>query len=101
MTDDQQRLRERAYALWEAQGRPDGMAHAHWDQASQEIAREDEGRGAAHVQTRAVKRTKPKAAAPSQSATPDGSTPTAGKASGRKKSALASPTKKGGRVTNG
>lgn len=32
-----QRIEERAYALWEADGRPEGRALDHWLQAEQEI----------------------------------------------------------------
>jgi len=34
---DRNRISERAYALWEEEGRPDGGALDHWAQASQEI----------------------------------------------------------------
>ncbi|KHK90893.1 DUF2934 domain-containing protein [Novosphingobium malaysiense] len=37
MTDKDQRIRERAHALWEQEGRPHGRHDAHWDQARQEI----------------------------------------------------------------
>ena len=30
-------VRERAYHIWEAAGRPDGQADAHWHQAMQEV----------------------------------------------------------------
>jgi hypothetical protein len=40
--DLQQRIQQRAYELWEREGRPQGRAHAHWQQAEREIA----GRGA-------------------------------------------------------
>jgi hypothetical protein len=33
------RIRERAYAIWHAEGRPDGQAHAHWLMAEQELRR--------------------------------------------------------------
>lgn len=45
MTDQEQRIRERAYALWESHGKPSGRAEDHWTQASREIAEEDQGRG--------------------------------------------------------
>lgn len=32
-----QRIRERAYALWEGEGRPNGRSEAHWQQAEAEI----------------------------------------------------------------
>lgn len=43
--NDQQRIRERAYALWESLGRPHGREEEHWHQARQELAQEqDAGR---------------------------------------------------------
>ena len=41
MNDRNLRIRERAYRLWEAEGRPEGRAGAHWDMAEQLIAAED------------------------------------------------------------
>ena len=35
------RIRQRAHAIWEHEGRPDGRADAHWELASEEIAIED------------------------------------------------------------
>jgi hypothetical protein len=32
-----QRVRQRAHELWEAEGRPSGRAEAHWQQAEQEL----------------------------------------------------------------
>lgn len=43
MSDHEHRIRERAYALWEKHGMPSGKAHDHWEQASREIAEENEG----------------------------------------------------------
>ena len=34
----EQVIRERAYALWEQDGRPEGRSLAHWSQAEMEIA---------------------------------------------------------------
>ena len=34
----EQAIRERAYALWEKDGRPEGRSLAHWSQAEAEIA---------------------------------------------------------------
>ena len=39
-TDREQRIRERAYQLWEEGGRPDGEASNHWHRASEAIASE-------------------------------------------------------------
>ena len=41
MADDREdRVRERAYRLWEQEGRPHGRADQHWHQASQEVGDE-------------------------------------------------------------
>ena len=34
-----ERIRRRAYELWESEGRPEGREHAHWHQAEMEITR--------------------------------------------------------------
>jgi len=42
MSDDKQhRIRQRAHAIWERHGRPDGADQDHWHQAAQEIDAED------------------------------------------------------------
>jgi hypothetical protein len=38
------RVRERAYAIWEREGRPEGGAEQHWAQAEAEL-RAEEGQG--------------------------------------------------------
>lgn len=38
----EERVRERAHAIWEAAGRPEGKDTEHWLQAEAEIAREDQ-----------------------------------------------------------
>lgn len=43
MADDlYERIQQRAYEIWENEGRPDGAASRHWDQALDELAGEDE-----------------------------------------------------------
>src|SRR3954469_10101730 len=37
MSDKEQRIRVRAYAIWEGEGRHDGQAEEHWRQAELEI----------------------------------------------------------------
>jgi hypothetical protein len=37
----EQQIRERAYAIWEGEGRPMNRADAHWLRAEAEIAREE------------------------------------------------------------
>jgi hypothetical protein len=36
-----ERIRERAHAIWDREGRPEGSAHTHWSQAESEIDAED------------------------------------------------------------
>jgi hypothetical protein len=38
----EQAIRERAYAIWEEEGRPDGRDLDHWRRAEQEISSADE-----------------------------------------------------------
>lgn len=37
----EQRIRERAYRLWEEEGRPEGRADVHWDKATELVAIEE------------------------------------------------------------
>lgn len=39
----EQAIRERAFQIWEAEGRPEGQHERHWKQASQEILAERAG----------------------------------------------------------
>jgi hypothetical protein len=41
-SDSDTRIEERAYAIWEAEGRPHGRHDEHWHRAAQEIARESD-----------------------------------------------------------
>ncbi|NRP21886.1 hypothetical protein LPJGGPFB_05145 [Ensifer adhaerens] len=38
MSDRDEMIRRRAYALWEIAGRPDGQEKEHWEQAVREMA---------------------------------------------------------------
>lgn len=40
-TDTTERIRRRAYEIWEREGRPDGREREHWAMAAEEIERED------------------------------------------------------------
>lgn len=40
--DKIERIRRRAHAIWENEGRPEGRALEHWEKASQDIALEQE-----------------------------------------------------------
>ncbi|WP_129793836.1 DUF2934 domain-containing protein [Sphingosinicella sp. CPCC 101087] len=47
MSDDrEQRVKQRAYEIWEQSGRPSGRHDDHWDQAQRELEEEDQGRSA-------------------------------------------------------
>ncbi|MCJ8142248.1 DUF2934 domain-containing protein [Ancylobacter sp. A5.8] len=41
MNPDETAIRERAYRLWEQEGRPEGRAESHWSQAKEMIAIEE------------------------------------------------------------
>lgn len=75
VTDDrQERIRQRAHAIWEQAGRPDGAHQQHWDQATAEIDGEDskpkakaarpKGPGAAKPKDSTAKDSKPKGTKP-------------------------------------
>lgn len=38
--NDEERVRQRAYELWEQEGKPEGRENAHWEQACREIESE-------------------------------------------------------------
>jgi hypothetical protein len=41
MDDFEKRVRERAYKLWQEEGRPEGRADVHWEKACELVAIED------------------------------------------------------------
>lgn len=43
ISDDEQRIREKAHEIWESEGRPHGRHHLHWDMAREIIALKDAG----------------------------------------------------------
>lgn len=45
-TDNVQALKDRAYHIWEQEGRPDGRADEHWARAVHELGRSGGDRGA-------------------------------------------------------
>jgi hypothetical protein len=40
-TPDHQQIAERAYRIWEQQGRPQGLDREHWEQAQRELQADD------------------------------------------------------------
>ena len=41
ISDREERIRQRAYRLWEEAGQPEGAAQDHWERAAQDLDRED------------------------------------------------------------
>jgi hypothetical protein len=41
ITEKQRRIEQRAYALWEAEGQPQGRHEEHWHRAAREVEAED------------------------------------------------------------
>ena len=39
----EEKVRERAYAIWEREGRPEGQAERHWAQVEEELRAEERG----------------------------------------------------------
>jgi hypothetical protein len=44
MNDRDERIRQRAYQIWEEEGRPEGQETRHWEEASREFSSEEETR---------------------------------------------------------
>lgn len=42
--ETEERVQKRAFQIWEAEGRPEGRAAEHWDQACRELGVADEAR---------------------------------------------------------
>ncbi|MEA2671279.1 MAG: hypothetical protein QOG45_1499 [Chloroflexota bacterium] len=78
------RIRNRAYELWEGEGRPEGREVDHWLQAAQEISGEVAGETSAVAPSVARRPRTPRTA--STSASPAARTPTAAAAAGRSRS---------------
>jgi hypothetical protein len=54
MDDLEERIRQRAYKLWEEEGCPEGRADAHWDKAAELVAIEDNQKHATKPVTKTV-----------------------------------------------
>ena len=65
MEDREERIRRRAYALWETEGRPEGKETEHWQRACAEA---DESMGEQHVVDAAVQQLSNASNAPAQEA---------------------------------
>ena len=60
-SDWQERIRQRAQAIWEREGRPEGRHEDHWREAEKEIAAEDSDAAPARPKTTVNKPRKAKA----------------------------------------
>lgn len=60
MSDRDERIRQRAYEIWEREGRPGGMEEKHWHQAAEEIAAEEGQRSASPAKRRTPTPRKPR-----------------------------------------
>ncbi|MGZ8321568.1 MAG: DUF2934 domain-containing protein [Rhodoplanes sp.] len=61
MDDHERRVRERAYRIWEEEGRPDGRADTHWEMARELVAIEESRtrRPSRFGATRTIRRSRP------------------------------------------
>lgn len=81
--DRQQRIEQKAYEIWQREGRPHGRHDEHWREAEAEVAGEERtaaGTGQASPEPGAAKRRPPKSAA-------DDATPRAKRGPGKANSA--------------
>ncbi len=100
-SDRQQRITERAYQIWVAEGRVHGRHDEHWQRAEREIA-EEELRVAAALANRAagaVKTTRRRPAATAAGAKTAGAKKPRTTASGTSRATPAAPARRGGRRT--
>jgi hypothetical protein len=69
MTDREEKIRQRAYSIWEAEGHPHGRADDHWHRAAREVAEPAEVAGPAEPAEPAAKTRSRRAPAPRKRAT--------------------------------
>ena len=55
MTQVETWIRERAYAIWELEGRPQGCEQQHWEQAARDVMSRNKGASAEPVVAKASK----------------------------------------------
>ena len=68
-SDQEARIRQRAYEIWQREGRPEGREDEHWQRAQAEIMAED-GAAANQAPNRAAAGSKPQSEPPSPTPPP-------------------------------
>lgn len=92
-SDKLERIRKRAYEIWQEKGSPDGAADDHWHQARREIETEVAGNGNAPATPPAPARPARKSASPRKSAGAGNSGSKKGRTLGTKAVKPADPSK--------
>jgi hypothetical protein len=89
------KIEQRAYEIWDREGRPHGKALEHWHQAVAEVAREEEQAAKARAEKAKKKESKPKKAGskPTAAAKTSGAKPAAKTKSAAKPKKTAAKTK--------
>ncbi len=64
----EQTIRDTAYAIWEAEGRPTGRSQQHWFQAEKQVGESTKAPAKKKVAAPKAKKTEPAAAAPEPAA---------------------------------
>ncbi|WGK62678.1 DUF2934 domain-containing protein [Halopseudomonas sp. SMJS2] len=62
MSNDEQRIRELAYQIWESEGKPEGQTDRHWEMACKLLQSEQQG----ELQPKPAKTRKPRSKAAAQ-----------------------------------
>jgi hypothetical protein len=91
-SDREERIRQRAYALWQSEGHRHGRHEDHWHRAEREIAAEEAGPGKA---PRRASRPRKAATEKSPAATPARSRTPSSETKGQKPTAAKKPATRG------
>jgi len=92
MSDDEERIRELAYQIWQSEGCPEGQHDRHWEMARRLVETGQHGQGGAAEETPPP--AKPASTRKPRSVKPVETAPAAGKAKAKPKSEGKSETKK-------
>lgn len=81
--DLNKRVRERAYEIWESEGRPEGRSHEHWQQARAEFAEAQSEAGKRPAGRKSASGTSASAKPARKAASPTGATSKTGPVSAK------------------